>query len=190
MDQGLTKQQERWMASVREGLERDTGRSLDDWAAIARTCPEQGQRAQLRWFKEVHGLQQNRAMMVLQHATGKAGTPADEAEALAAALWADPACLTVLRALEARLQALPEVVRGQRKAYTAFSRRFQFAALRPLKGGGARLGLALAPETSPRLEPPRREPWSERLTAAISLSGPADIDAEVEGWLSRAWAAS
>jgi hypothetical protein len=32
----LTERQKKWFASVREGLERDTGKSLEDWVAIAR----------------------------------------------------------------------------------------------------------------------------------------------------------
>ncbi|HEX5262572.1 MAG TPA: hypothetical protein VFW13_03545 [Phenylobacterium sp.] len=37
---GLTPRQEKWFASVKASLERDTGKSLDEWVAIARTCPE------------------------------------------------------------------------------------------------------------------------------------------------------
>jgi len=57
----LTEQQKKWFASVRAGLERDTGKSLAEWIEIARTCPESKPRARLKWFKETHGLLQNRA---------------------------------------------------------------------------------------------------------------------------------
>ena len=62
---GLTPRQQKWFASVRESLERETVRSLEDWVAIARTCPETKPRARLAWFKAEHGLGQNRASYVL-----------------------------------------------------------------------------------------------------------------------------
>ena len=42
---GLTPRQEKWFASVRASLERDTGKSLAEWVAIARKCPETKSRA-------------------------------------------------------------------------------------------------------------------------------------------------
>ena len=64
----LTEQQKKWFASVREGLQRDTGKSLAEWVEIARTCPEAKHRARLKWFKDTHGLLQNRASYVLGEA--------------------------------------------------------------------------------------------------------------------------
>jgi hypothetical protein len=37
-------------------LERDTGKTMAEWVAIVRTCPEDGHRARLKWLKEHHGL--------------------------------------------------------------------------------------------------------------------------------------
>ena len=64
----LTEQQKKWFASVRDSLERETGKSLTEWVAIAKTCPETKHRARLAWFKEHHGLLQNRASYVLGEA--------------------------------------------------------------------------------------------------------------------------
>lgn len=36
----LSERQRKWCASVVQGLEQDTGKSLADWVAIAKTCPE------------------------------------------------------------------------------------------------------------------------------------------------------
>ena len=35
----LTPQQRKWFTSVREGLERETGKSLAEWVEIAKACP-------------------------------------------------------------------------------------------------------------------------------------------------------
>ena len=49
------------------------------------------------------------------------------------------------------------------------------------------LGLAITPDASPRLQDPKNEGWSERLTAKIPLASPADIDDEVKALLLAAW---
>lgn len=63
----------------------------------------------------------------------------------------------------------------------------QFAAMRPLKGGRALLGLKLEPEASALLSPAvRKESWSERLTAVVELDDAVAVDAEI----TRAFAAA
>jgi hypothetical protein len=185
----LTEQQKKWFASVRDGLERETGKSLAEWVTIARTCPETKHRARLAWFKATHGLLQNRASYVLSEAFPPE-TGWSEPEALRAALWPDPAQRAILEAVEAAALKLPTVVVGQRKTYSAWSRAYQFAALRPVKKGGAMLGLALAPDAAPGLEAPKNESWSERLKARLALASPADVTPTVEALLKAAWEAS
>jgi hypothetical protein len=185
----LTEQQKKWFASVRDGLQRETGKSLAEWVAIAKTCPETAPRARLKWFKETHGLLQNRASYVL----GETFPPAagwSEPDALKEALWADPAARAIFDAVAALVLALPDVVIGQRKGYSAWSKNYQFAALRPVKTGKARLGLALAPDADPSLEPAKNEGWSERLKAATVLNTPDEVDARIAALLKAAWAVS
>ncbi len=186
----LTEQQKKWFASVREGLQRETGKSLAEWIEIARTCPEIKHRARLNWFKQTHGLLQNRAAYVLGEAfPSEAGW--DEPEALRAALWGDPASRSIFEAVERAVLELPDVVVGQRKGYSAWSSNYQFAALRPIKGGKARLGLALSPDADPRLAPASKtEGWSERLKASIVLNAPQDVDARLKTLIAAARAAS
>jgi hypothetical protein len=169
----LTAQQKKWFAAIRANLEKDTGRSLAEWVEIARTCPETAHRARMRWFKSEYGLLQNRASYVLGEAfppTMSWATP----EPLREALWKDQAALSILVAVERLTADLEGVVQGQRKGFTAWSRRAQFAALRPLSRGGAMLGLALPPEHDPRLEAARNEGWSERLKARLALASPEE----------------
>lgn len=56
MAAGLTEQRRKWFASVRKGLARDTGRTLEQWAEIARTCSETRRSARLQWLKDMHGI--------------------------------------------------------------------------------------------------------------------------------------
>jgi hypothetical protein len=185
----LTAPQQKWFASVRDGLQRETGKSLAEWVAIARTCPETAHRARLKWFKDTHGLLQNRASYVLGEAYPSAASWS-EPDTLRDALWTDAASRAILDAVEALVLKLPDVVIGQRKGFSAWSRTYQFAAMRPLKGGHARLGLAVEPGADPRLEPARKEGWSERLKGAMVLSAPGEADARIGKLLRYAWEGS
>jgi hypothetical protein len=181
----LTDRQRAWFASVREGLERDTGKSLEAWAEIALTCPETAHRARLKWFKAAHGLGQNRAAQVLA-----AAFPSPEPDDGADPLWSDAGQAAIYQTVADLALALPDVKAGQRKTYSPFSRNFQFAALHPVKAGGVRLGLALTPDASPLLEAPKHESWSERLKAAVTLASVEAVDGEIEALLRAAWEGS
>ena len=182
----LTERQRKWFASLQASLERNTGKTLDQWVAIARTCPETGHRARLKWLKDNHGLLQNHGSQVLSEAFGSTMSW-QEPEKLIAALWTDPAATAIFHAADVAARAPGEVIQTARKGYTAWSRNFQFAAAKPLKGGKVMLGLAVAPDSHPRLEAPKNEGWSERLKARTVLATPADVDAEIAALLQAAW---
>jgi hypothetical protein len=184
----LTERQKKWFASVKANLQAKTGKSIEEWVAIARTCPHETPRARVDWLRERHGLGVNHASFILSEAFASKGPDWSDGPALRQALWTDPASLKILEAVERAVAELPEVVYGQRKGFTAFSRKVQFAAARPLKGGRLRLGLGVAPDLSARLEPARNEGWSERLQAALVLDSPEAVDDELRQLLSAAWA--
>lgn len=185
--QGLTEQQQKWFASVRANLERETGKTLEQWVELVRReCPETRPKARNDWLKATYGIGQNRAATIFGVAF-PAEMGWDDAAGLRAALWSDPASTAILTALEAAIADLPDVVTGQRKGYTAWSRKSQFAAAKPLKNGGVVLGLALTPDASPGLAEPRNEGWSERLKAKLVLSAANAVDDTVQALLRAAW---
>jgi hypothetical protein len=185
--EGLTEQQQKWFASVRAGLETRTGKTLEQWVEIAKTCPETAPRARLKWFKDTHGLMQNSAGYVLGVAFPSTGPSWDDADALREALWTDPAQRAIYEAVAAAVADFDGLVVGQRKGYSAWSRAYQFCAVKPVKGG-ARLGLAVTPDTDSRLQPAKpNEGWSERLKATLPLGSAAEIDAGVQNLLKLAF---
>src|SRR5215467_9110864 len=109
---GLSPRQQKWFASVQASLQRDTGKTLDEWVAIAKTCPETMPRARAEWLKDNYGLGQTRAIQVLS-AAFPSGMGWDEPEKLRAALWTDPAATAILQAVERLASTLPDVVVGQ-----------------------------------------------------------------------------
>ena len=182
----MTARQEKWFASILESMERETGKTLDEWVAIARACPETKPGKRKAWFKATHGIGTNRASVILGRAFPETAHWA-EPDNLRGALWADAGARAILEAVEAAVADFPGLVSAQRKGFTAFSREFQFASARPVKGGLVRLGLAVEPSADPRLEPPKNEGWSERLKAVLVLSAPSAVDAGVKALLKQAW---
>ena len=183
---GLSPRQQKWFASVKASLERDTGRTLEAWAAIARTCPETKPKARSEWLRKNYHLGANYGAQVLM-AAFPSGVGWDEPDRLRELLWSDPASAAILAAVEKLATALPNVVTGQRKAFTAFSRDFQFASVKPIRGGKASLGLAVMPDADPKLATPKNEGWSERLKAKLLLESPDQVDASVVSLLKQAW---
>lgn len=183
----LTPRQQAWFASVEASLERDTGKPLAQWVDIVRReCPEKTSGKQAAWLKAAYGLGVNRAAQIL-NAAFPPPPGSDTPEAERAALWADPASSAILMAFEAAIASIPDVIPTQRKAFTAWSRKVQFAALKPMRGGGALLGLALAPESDSRLMPARKDSWSERLKSCVALQAPADINDSLVVLVRSAW---
>lgn len=183
----LTPRQQKWFATVKANFEAQTGKPIEAWVAIARTCPHTGPKAQAQWLKDNHGVGVNHAAYILSEAFPQ-GPGWDDPAALRAALWKEPASAAILVALEAAAKGLEPLVIGQRKGYTAFSRDVQFAATRPLKGGRALLGLKLDPAISPRLSAgQRKESWSERLVSVIEFDDASQVDGEVRRLIAAAY---
>jgi predicted transport protein len=183
---GLSPRQEKWFASVQASLAKNTGKTLEQWVEIAKTCPETAHRARLAWFKAEHGLLQNYASHVLAEAFGGGMAWADE-DALVDALWTDPAKRAIFDAVREAALALPDVVMGPRKSYTAFSRKIQFAAARPDKKGGIVLGVNLPLDADPRLLPrAKSESWAEKLVS-LPIADVAGVDDRVRVLLKQAW---
>lgn len=183
----LTEQQKKWFASVRAGLARDTGKSLEEWAKIARKCPETKPGARSKWLRETYGIGANRGAAILDAAFGGDNMGWDNPDALIAALWQDPAQLKIHDALVAAVKKFDGAIVGEKKSFTGFSRKYQFAAARPTRDG-VRLGIAVDPKTSKRLSPPKKnEGWSDRNKAVAVLTSTKDIDTELKTLLKAAF---
>jgi len=182
----LTPRQEKWFASVQASLVKNTGKTLAQWVEIAKTCPETAHRARLAWLKAEHGLLQNYASYVLGESF-PSPMPWNDSDGLLDALWTDPGKRAMFEAVRAAATALPDVVMGPRKSYTAFSRNTQFAAARPDKKGGIMLGLKLSLDADPRLQPrAKSESWAEKLVS-LPIADVAGVDDGVKGLLKQAW---
>ena len=178
---GMTERQKKWFATVQANFEAQTGKPVATWLEILKACPETTPGRRAAWLKAEHGVGVNHAAYILSCADSGGKPGWDDPDGLRAQLWKDTGSAVILDALATMANRVDGVVVGQRKSFTSFSRSVQFAAARPVKDGKALLGLKLEPEVSGRLAvPARRESWSERLTAAVELSGPDEVDGEIE----------
>jgi uncharacterized protein DUF4287/uncharacterized protein DUF5655 len=187
---GLTERQQKWFASVQASLERDTGKTLDQWVKIAKKCPETTPRKRTEWLREKYGLGVNRAAHILYAAFPSEGPDWDDPEALLAALWKEPQGRAIYDAVIAMVKKdLPsDVIIGPRKTFVSFARKIQFAGILPARGGKAELGLPLLLTESKRLIPMKSRPWAEKHSTILLLEEPKDVDAEVKRLMKLAYA--
>lgn len=185
----VTPKQANWFAKVREGLEQETGRTLEEWIEIARSCPETSHKKRLGWFKEVHGVGLNRASTILG-AAFETGLGWDNPDGLLDHLWKTPELREIYDAIENYAKSLSDdVIVGPRKTFSGFSRKYQFAAARPVRGK-VRLGIAVDPEEHGLEKSKASDSWSDRLTSVIIVSSPDEINEQVKSLIQSAWKAS
>ncbi|GAN00084.1 hypothetical protein U91I_03749 [alpha proteobacterium U9-1i] len=177
-----------WMAAVRASLERDTGKTLDQWVKIAKTCPETAPRKRAQWLKEKHGLGVNRAAQIFSVAF-PSGPTWDQPDALLDLLWKDANSRAIYEAVAKMVRKqFPTAIIGPRKTFVSFSRNIQFAGILPAKDGKAEIGVPLPVGASKRLMPMKSgRPWAEKHSAILVLSSPKEVDAEVKRVLKLSW---
>ena len=185
----VTPKQANWFAKVREGLEQETGRTLEEWIEIARSCPEKSHKKRLGWFKEVHGVSLNRASTILG-AAFETGLGWDNPDGLLDHLWKTPELREIYDAIESYAKSLSDdVIVGPRKTFSGFSRKYQFAAARPVRGK-VRLGIAVDPEEHGLEKSKASDSWSDRLTSVIIVASPDEINEQIKTLIQSAWKAS
>ena len=184
----LTERQQKWFASVQASLERDTGKTLDQWVKIARKCPETTPKKRSDWLREKYGLGVNRAAHILHAAFPPEGPSWDDPDALLDQLWREPEGRAIYEAVAKLVRKeFPTAIIGPRKTFVSFARKIQFAGMVPLRGGKAELGLPVPVSASKRLSAMKRRPWAEKHSAILVLNSPKEVDAEAKRLLKMAW---
>lgn len=185
----VTPKQKQWFAKVRASLEAETGKTLDEWVVIARTCPEKAHKKRLAWFKETHGLGVNYASTILG-AAFDTGLGWDQPDALLDHLWKSPELRAIYDAIETAAKSLGEdVIIGPRKSFSGFSRKYQFAAARPSRKQ-VRLGLAVDGAALGLELPKSSDSWSDRLKGVVILDAPNQVDNTIRALFKQAYEAS
>ena len=183
------------MRAIITNLPAKTGRDLDAWMALIR---EQAMgvggmtkhREISDWLKREHGLGHNAAFILAAEALKPADYTPPTTEDIIAAQYsgAKAALRPIFARVLAYIETLGDDVRIEpRQTYVAFARRSQFALVQPSTKTRVDLGLVL-----PGVAPTERLAASTNFGSGsvnrrVALATPADVDAEVEGWLLQAY---
>lgn len=177
-----------YMAALEANLENATGKSLAQWVKIAKTCPETKPRAQLKWFKEKHGLGQSRAMLVLAKAFGGRPLGDEEPDKLVDHLFRKfPEQRALYDKVAAFVVRLGEGTISPRKSYVALYRLKQYGAVAPRREG---LFVALAMTKYPksaRLVEVNNFGGGARNKKALVLATAKDFDGDAKELIKAAW---
>ena len=183
------------MRAVIANLPAKTGRDFDAWIALirAQAIAGQGMRKNgevVNWLKREYGLGHSTAFILAAEALKPADyVPPTTAEIIAAQYAGAKAAL---RPIFARVLAYIETLGGDvriepRQTYVAFARRSQFALVQPSTKTRVDLGLVLSGVAPTERLAASTNFGSGSVNRRVALASPADVDAEVEGWLLQAY---
>ena len=172
------------MEAMKANLLKNTGKSLDQWAALVRESRLEKHGEQMKLLKEAHGLSHGYANLICLSAKGTLDAPEDE---LLVGQYAGKELLRpVYAALAAYAGSLGKDVEiSPKKTSVAFRRSKNFAVVTPASKTRIDLGLNLK-GTDPTSRLLAEKPGS-MCTHKVKLESAADLDAELKAWIKSAY---
>lgn len=178
-------------ARALEKLHADTGRTFDEWVALARKTRLRDETALRAWLRDEHGFRSRLGWWIASAALATELPDYEQPEQLVEALYSGRhlALRTLHEALVDEFLGLGgDVLVTSCKTMVPVYRKYVFAQLRPTPKG-VELQLALAGEpASGRVKPTRRSAPGDRMTHLLVVSTASEIDAELKGLLRSAYA--
>ncbi len=173
-------------ADMIAGFKEKTGKTLDQWLAIAKKSGAARHGVMVACLKSEHGMTHGFANMIaLKHFKSDAGSLAEIGTDLVAAQYAgDKAALRpIYEALEKAIMAFGDDVEfSPKKSYVSVRRSKQFAIIQPSTRTRVDLGLNLKGEpVSGRLE--ASGSFNSMVSHRVKLERPADVDRQIAVWL-------
>ena len=183
------------MRAVIANLPAKTGRDFDGWITLIREQAITGQGMSkigevVNWLKREYGLGHSTAFILASEALKPANyvPPTDEEIIAAQYAGAKAALRPIFEKVLACVRTLGDDVRIEpRQTYVAFARARQFALIQPSTKTRVDLGFVL-PDVAPtgRLNASTNF-GSGSINRRVALAAPAEVDAEIEGWLRQAY---
>ncbi|MGB5347067.1 MAG: DUF4287 domain-containing protein [Woeseia sp.] len=187
----MPKSPEEMADAMIANLKSKTGRTLEQWLAIARKSAAAKHGEIVKMLKADHGMTHGFANLVA-HKTLKsdAGSTADSKDLVAAQYDGPKASLKpIYDALLKAAQSCGAVEVAPKKAYVSLRRAKQFAIIQPSTKTRVDLGLNLKGEPAQgRLE--KSGSFNAMVTHRVRLDKVSDVDKDVKAWLKKAWAAA
>jgi hypothetical protein len=185
----MAKSPEEGMASLHRNLLEKTGKSIDEWAGIARSTGLGKHKEIVTYLKTEHGLSHAYANQIALRALVPADAPTPGSDDLVNAQYAGAKAglKPIHDALTSVVRAFgPDVEFSPKKAYVSLRRSKQFGLIQPSTATRVDVGLILkGVEPLGRLE--ASGSFNAMFTHRVKISTPAEVDAELIGWLRRAY---
>jgi hypothetical protein len=185
----MAKSPEEMKAAMIAGLREKTGKSLEDWLKILRASKLTKHKEFVELLKKTHGVTHGFANMIALQALQSDSHTVSDTDALVDAQYAGPKA--ELRPIyEALLKAIgkfgKDIEVSPKKAYVSIRRNKQFAIIQPSTATRVDVGINLkgvAP--AGRLE--ASGSFNAMLSHRVRMSKPSELDAELLGWLKKAY---
>ena len=188
----MTKSPAEMEAAMVVNLKEKTGKSLDAWVKIAKGSQFTKHGELTSFLKGQHGLTHGYANLIAHKTLKSDAGSAQSGDALVGAQYAGPKA--ALRPIYDKLvSALTkfggDVEFAPKNAYVSVRRSKQFAIIQPSTKTRVDVGVNLkgAPPAG-RLE--ASGSFNAMVSHRVRLSSPADVDAELIGWLKQAYASA
>ena len=172
-------------------LKDKTGKTLEQWIAIAKKSGAAKHGEIVKMLKSDHGMTHGFANLVA-HKTLKsdAGSIGDSTDLVAAQYAGDKAALKpIYDALIKAAKSCGEIEVAPKKAYVSLRRSKQFAIIQPSTKTRVDLGLNIKNEPAKgRLE--KSGSFNAMVSHRVRLEKTSDVDKDVKNWIKKAWSDS
>ena len=177
-------------ATMIANMKSKTGKTLEQWLAIAKKTGAEKHGQIVKALKSDHGLTHGYANLVAHNLLkSDAGSKAAGGTDLVAAQYAGPkadlkpiydAVIKAARSIGGDVEIAPK------KTYVSLRRNKQFAIVQPTTRTRVDLGINLRGEPAAgRLE--ASGSFNAMVSHRVRLEKPADVDKDVKAWLKKAW---
>ena len=187
----VTKSPEEQLASMIANMKANTGKTIEEWVAIANRSKLEKHGEIVRMLKADHGLGHGFANVVAHKARGSLVTTTPDGEPAAGQYDGAKAAL---KPIYDRLVAICEgfgkdVELSPKKGYVSLRRSKQFASIHPSTATRVDLGIKLA-GVAPKGRLEAAGSWNGMVTHRVRLEKTGDVDAELKAWLKQAYEAA
>lgn len=178
------------LATMIANFKATTGKTLEEWVAFARKNGPPKHGLLVTWLKDNHGMTHGYANLVAHH-TFKSDAVSKVAagdDLVAESFAGDRAALRPIHdaLLAGILPFGTDIEQAPKKGYLSLRRHTQFATLHPSTKTRFDVGIKLkGVEPAGRLE--KAGSWNAMVTHRVRLESPAQVDAELLGWLRQAY---
>ncbi|WP_375207230.1 DUF4287 domain-containing protein [Hyphococcus sp.] len=186
----MAKSPEEQAATMIANLKANTGKTLEQWVAIAKKSGEEKHGGVVKHLKAEHGLTHGFANLVAhKYLKSDAGSAEGGDDALVAAQYAGAKAdlkpiYDVL--IKAATSLGKDVEISPKKTYVSLRRNKQFALVQPSTKTRVDLGINLKDEPAKgRLE--KSGSFNAMVSHRVKLEKPTDIDKDVKAWLKKAY---